>query len=515
VELRFAVRDTGIGIAPQTLDSLFQPFIQADSSTTRHYGGTGLGLSIVRRLVEMMGGKIGVESDVGKGSTFWFMLPMAYGRIPAAETTTRPLCAGRRVLVVDDNQTNRRVLQTQLSYAGYEVAAIGSGSEALATLKSALTAGMPFDLALIDFQMPDMDGGALGQSINADPHLSGTRVVLLTSMDQHGDLGRFAAMGFAGYLSKPVRSRDLLMCLQRVLSRQAKDWQLRTQPIVTANITLQSSGAGRFSGKVLLVEDNAVNQKVARRFLERMGCEVTVAGNGEEAIQVFNQGTFRLILMDVQMPVMDGYDASRQIRLLEDTDVRIPIVALTANAMAGQLERCVEAGMDALLTKPLNVERLEEVLDRFGLAANPHGILETGTLATLVSTPNLPAPVDMAQLHEMIDGDGQFAADLVQSYRFGSSQLLNEIRACVARGDRRELAHAIHQLAGASANVQALPLRELCAKLEQVTESVNAAEFARLFAEIASEVARVSDALTGVVTSSASAPILHSVNSCP
>jgi two-component system sensor histidine kinase/response regulator len=367
VQVRFEVRDTGIGIAGDILQSLFQPFMQADASTTRHYGGTGLGLSIVHRLVELMGGENGVESQVGKGSTFWFELPMTRAKATADDATARSATSGHRLLVVDDNETNRRVLQTQLAYAGYEVVLAGNGKDALAALRSGAAAGRPFDLALVDFKMPDMDGAVLGQAINADPFLSRTRVILLTSVDRHGDLARFAAMGFAGYLSKPLRSRELADCLERVLSRDAKDWRLQTQPMVTPSAALRSSKPGRFSGRVLLVEDNIVNQMVARRFLERLGCDVTVAENGEEAVRCFKQSAFRLVLMDVQMPIMDGYTATRQIRSLEDTYARIPIVALTANAMTGQLEQCVEAGMDALLTKPLNVERLEEALVRFGL----------------------------------------------------------------------------------------------------------------------------------------------------
>lgn len=377
VHVRFAVRDTGIGIAAETLESLFQPFTQADSSTTRHYGGTGLGLSIVSRLVEMMGGKTGVDSEVGKGSTFWFVLPMGYASPPAGGLL-RAVGTEGRVLVVDDNETSRRVLQTQLSITGYEVDVAGGAREALSALRAATAAARPFDVALIDFQMPDMDGGSLGRTINADPHLSRTRLILLTSMDRHGDLARFAAMGFAGCLSKPTRTRELLDCMEKVLTKNTRAWHLQTQPMATANAVLQRQRTHGFTARVLLVEDNPVNQKVARRFLERMGCDVTVAENGEEAVHAYERGGFQLILMDVQMPVMDGYTASRRIRGLENAQERIPIVALTADAMTGQLERCAEAGMDALLTKPLNVERLEEILERFGLAAATDDVPNSG-----------------------------------------------------------------------------------------------------------------------------------------
>jgi PAS domain S-box-containing protein len=365
--IRFEVRDTGIGVAPGAVDSLFQPFVQADVSTTRNFGGTGLGLSIVRRLVELMGGEVGVTSVVGEGSSFWFALPMqkvdAVDQAPAAPAAR----AGRRVLVVDDNETNRRVLATRLAHAGYEVALASSGREALVTLRLALAASRGFDLVLSDFQMPDMDGAMLGERINADPALSPTRVVLLTSIDRQGDLARFASLGFAGYLSKPIRARELLACLDKVFEHEAQAWHAQTHPIVTANSLTRDAADRPYSGKVLLVEDNVVNQKVAQRFLERLGCEVTLAENGQEAIDAWKKGQFRLVLMDVQMPLMDGYTATRQIRDLERGRMRTPIVALTANAMTGQLERCLQCGMDGLLTKPLEPERLEEVLDRFGL----------------------------------------------------------------------------------------------------------------------------------------------------
>jgi PAS domain S-box-containing protein len=495
VTLRFSVRDTGIGIAPDAVQGLFEPFVQADSSTTRHFGGTGLGLSIVRRLVQMMGGITDVESQLGKGSTFWFELPLTPVASPAADVRPPLGSAGRRILVVDDNETNRRVLLTQLSHAGYEVTLASGGREALATMRSAMGVNRAFDAVLADFQMPDMDGAMLGEQINADAHLSRARVVLLTSMDRHGDMGRFAAMGFAGYLSKPVKPRELLATLQQVLSHQAEEWHSRTHPIITLNVAQQSTRAKQFSGKVLLVEDNVVNQKVARRFLERMGCEVEVAENGAEAVRAFEGSTFRLILMDVQMPYMDGYEATERIRSLESAsgkaDARTPIVALTANAMSGQLERCLQVGMDASLTKPINVEQLEEMLRRFGLA-------DTGSVAEVPKPSGVaprPPPVDLLALNEMTGGDADFAADIARCYLDNSRELFAQIRACLACEDRRELVRMVHQLAGASANIHAVGLHELCLQLEESAPGAAAADLQSSVAAIGVELARVSAAL--------------------
>ena len=358
----FEVRDTGIGIADTALCKLFEPFTQADASTTRRFGGTGLGLSIVHKLVMLMGGELGVRSEVGRGSVFWFTLPLrvaSSGSVPIRRSATP---GGRRILVVDDNATNRRVLETQLTHAGYRVETAASGQQALQLLRrNAAT----FEAVLLDHQMPEIDGATLGDQIAKSKDIARTRLILLTSLDEARGPERFADVGFAACLPKPVRTRELLDCLERVLSHAAQEWHLRSQPIVTRTTLVADSTRPEFSGRVLLVEDNAINQRVAQRFLERLGCDVHVVADGAQACAAHAAGTYDLILMDMQMPVMDGIEATQRIREQEARDARTPIVALTADAMSGTLDKCLQAGMDDYLSKPLDAGRLAEILQRF------------------------------------------------------------------------------------------------------------------------------------------------------
>ncbi|HEX7114617.1 MAG TPA: PAS domain-containing protein [Steroidobacter sp.] len=484
---RFEVRDTGIGVPADKLDSLFQPFVQADSSTTRHFGGTGLGLSIVRRLVEMMGGEVGARSKVAEGSVFWFVLPLE----PVAANQPMPALDpdrfARRVLVIDDNETNRRVLAGQLMHAGYEVSLAAGGIEGISILRQAAAADHPFDVVLVDSQMQDMDGARLGERINADPELSRARIVMLTSMDRHGDIRHFASLGFAGYLTKPVRTRELLACLERVLACDSKEWHMQSQPIVTRGTLVSNEPPPRYSCNVLLVEDNAVNQKVAVRFLERMGCKVRVADNGAEGVRAYTEGKFDVVLMDLQMPVMDGLAATRRIRQIEHEGGRdqTPIVALTANAMMGQLERCLEAGMNGFLTKPLDISRLHETFDRLGLG-------KPGTVPTSshVQADRTPAPVDLARLNELTGGDAEFASELITTFTASGTQVLDEIAQALAAFDRPGLSRAAHKLKGASANVYADRLRGLCESLESQAAQVDQPRLHELIEQVRSEFAR-------------------------
>ncbi|HEY0683688.1 MAG TPA: response regulator [Steroidobacter sp.] len=492
--LHFEVRDTGIGIPRESLDKLFQPFIQADSSTTRRFGGTGLGLSIVRKLVEMMGGQTGAQSEVGKGSTFWFTLPVEE---PAGMLDFEPrrhaAHEGRRILLVDDNDTNRRVLSSQMVHAGYEVVTASHAHEALGVLRSGRGA---FDAVVLDYQMPDMDGAMLGEQIMKARDIPPTRLMLLTSLDRSGDMQRFADIGFSAYLTKPVRTRELLDCLNRALSREAEDWHMHSQPIITRGTLVANEVKRIYSGRVLLVEDNAINQRVARRFLERLGCEVHVVGDGKQAVETYERNSYGFILMDMQMPVMDGLEATQRIRQIEGEGRRTPIVALTANAMMGTLERCLEAGMDDYLTKPLDISRLQDVLDRF------MGAVSSDMEPTVVA----PMGRDLdnavkARLRDIAGDDTEFAAELVGAFIMGAEEAILEMRAAAHRHDLDQLARAAHKLKGAANNMHVDRLGLLSADVETRARGGGRNDWSEELKMISAEYERVSEHLRALLDS--------------
>jgi signal transduction histidine kinase/DNA-binding response OmpR family regulator len=359
VTLRFDIRDSGIGIPSDRLHTLFKPFSQVNASTTRRFGGTGLGLSIVKRLSEMMGGEAGVVSDEGSGSTFWFSVLFGVDTTnEASGESSRPLLSrlkGRRVLAVDDNATNRGIIKSQLAQYQIDVECVASAEEAWSVLMSAREAGQPFDVALIDRHLHDCDGADFGQRIALDAALKATRLIMLIANGRDEE-HPFMRLGCAASLTKPVSQRLLTDCLVTTLfgaATGARTAEQRTAP--------QAGSAHR----ILLAEDNLVNEKVACRTLEKLGFRVDVARNGRDAVDAWASGRFDLILMDCQMPVLDGYAAAREIRKRESAGQRIPIVALTAHAMKDHELDCKAAGMDDYITKPLDRERLKRCLNRY------------------------------------------------------------------------------------------------------------------------------------------------------
>jgi len=490
--VHFEVRDTGIGIAREVLDKLFQPFTQADASTTRRFGGSGLGLSIVRKLVDMMGGSSGAQSEAGRGSTFWFTLPMpvAEAQEPPATMLSQQLACGRRVLLVDDNDTNRRVLSGQMVQAGYEVETAADPYLAEQLLR---TASAPFDAVLLDLQMPGMDGAMLGERIMKAPDIAPTRLILLTSLDRPGDIQRFAEIGFSAYLTKPVRTAELLDCLHRVLSQAPHVWHMRSQPIITRGSLVAGESKKIYQGRVLLVEDNVINQRVASKYLERLGCEVRVVADGEQAVQAFTHATFDFILMDMQMPVMDGLEATRQIRAFESRNARLgrtPIVALTADAMQGTLERCLDAGMDDYLTKPLDIARLQAVLDQY-LAQ-----VKVPAAAHAAPAQDFEVQEIVARLGTIAgDDDPAFIAELVDTFISSGEPLLAEMRQAGMAEDCVRIAIAAHKFRGASVNLRIDRLAVLALQIELAARAEECGNGLRDIEHLAAEFSRLGCAL--------------------
>jgi two-component system, sensor histidine kinase and response regulator len=360
LNLHFMVTDTGIGIALEKQKIIFEPFSQADSSTTRKYGGTGLGLSISMRLIEMMGGRIWVESAVGQGSTFHFTAQFGVANNAAARPTlTDPAALENvRVLVVDDNATNRQILERTLSYWRMRPTSVSSAAAAFSQLREAQAAGVPFSLMLSDCHMPEVDGFMLVEQVQRSPDLAGLVTIMLTSGGQRGDGVRCKELGIAAYLIKPVLQADLLQALLKVLSAH----EGVAKP--TAVITRHTLREGRAPLRILLAEDNVVNQKVACRILENHGDIVVVAATGVQVLGMLEQQSFDLILMDAQMPQMDGFEATAAIRRLEQaTRTHIPIIAMTAHAMVGDRQRCLDAGMDGYIAKPVHAHELFDTIE--------------------------------------------------------------------------------------------------------------------------------------------------------
>ncbi|MBN1516323.1 response regulator [Candidatus Sumerlaeota bacterium] len=468
INLRFAVQDTGIGIPKDRMDRLFHPFSQVDASTTRMYGGTGLGLVISQKLVGMMGGRIEVQSEEGKGTTFQFIATFNQAKQPVKRNRLTPGdLRGARVLIVDDNNTNRRVLHQTLAAWGGLCEDAENGKEALRILQDHKEDSGYFRLAILDYMMPEMDGKELACRIRAMPPFHDLPLVLLTSMPMPGDAKKMAEVGFNAYLTKPFKRSAvydvLVMMLQegKMLERRIERQSLITQHTI--------SEARRNVARILVVEDNVVNQKLAVLLLEKIGLRCDVAANGLEAVEAVSSLPYDLVLMDCHMPELDGFEATRRIRKLETDQRRTPIVAMTADAMQGDREKCLGAGMDDYISKPIELMAFKRILEKF-LDDSNQDESECAEEENSSVESSQAAYVNMDRLKEIADGDLAFMAEIIELFEQDAPMRINVICSSFEQRDMALLQREAHSLKGASGSVCAETLQELAAKLQAASE---------------------------------------------
>ena len=477
--VRFAVKDTGIGIAADKLETIFEEFGQADESTTRKYGGTGLGLAIARRLVRLMDGDLTVTSAVGEGTEFAFSVPLAVdaGALRAPAPLPNQALAGRRVLVVDDSATNRRIVREMLSAAGLHVGEAADGEAGLEALQTAQRSGTPYDLAILDAQMPRLDGFALCAAIRAVPTIAETRLLMLTSSGARGDGQRCRDLGINGYLAKPASRTDLLDAVSVLLGMADV-----AAPIV---VTQHSIAESRPRLQILLAEDNAVNQEVAATMLRKRGHDVDVVGDGRAAVEAVARKRYDAVLMDIQMPEMDGFEATRQIRSTA-TGRHLPIIALTAHALSGERERCLAQGMSDYLTKPFKGH------DLFAIVEGRMGVV-TGEYLAEPPDQSQEAPADLdAFRREMRDAGVEEAVDaILDTFVQSAGERITALTAALASGELLAIKRAAHAFKSAAGTIGAKRLAALLQELETIAEAGDVAQARAMGARFAEESAAV------------------------
>ncbi len=507
VTLRCEVKDNGIGIAPAAQEKLFQAFTQADTSTTRRYGGTGLGLAICRSLVEMMGGKLGVESEPGKGSTFWFtaQLEKQSQSMQDALRTTIDI-AGSRALIVDDNATNREILHYQLLAWKIQNASTSGGAEALTMLREAASAGAPYNLVILDMQMPVMDGVMLARAIKSEPAIANIKLIMLSSLGEQLEQDELRSVGINACLVKPAKQSCLFNCIADALGVQHA-------PISAGLAVTESSAAPLVphKGQILLAEDNTINQDVALGQLDRLGYTADVAANGREVLESLDRKMYDIILMDCMMPEMDGYEATKKIRELERQNVngrqRMHIIAMTANAMLGDRDKCIAAGMDDYVSKPVQLAELRKAIEKWNGKANGHAPVNVSkppvpavplkvevppsAVESATTTTSTETPMDLERFAEVTGGKPEKIERLLNTFLTQSTEISQGLSIAIRCGSARDVRLLAHKFVGASASLGMVAIVPALSQLEQMGDSGTLDGATELFQEFSRQLERV------------------------
>ena len=507
--LHFAVSDTGIGISEEQRGRLFKPFSQVDASTTRTCGGTGLGLAISKKLVEMMDGRIDVESKKGQGSTFWFTALFEKQGCAQGDQFTIPAnIEGKRVLVVDDNAINREIFSAYFKSLKCELSATASALEALKLMESAAKNRTAYHLAIIDHLMPGMGGDELAKSIKANPDLRDTKLIMLSSRDLHGDSAMAKQLGYDAYLTKPIKRKELLDRIQEVLGHDV--FATKTAPQSSLTFHRGPEESPRIDASILVAEDNSINLKVALNILEKFGCRADAVANGQEAVEAFNINDYDIILMDVQMPVMDGLSATKEIRAIESErshkrrkkDSRTIIIAMTANAMKGDRKVCLDAGMDDYLAKPVNSDVLLAKLQKWLPAGEQ--TLKTEPLDPTVLTPP-SAKADEAAISFDLQGalvramgDVSFLKMMLTEFQRKKENYLQQCSEAITACDPTKLKFEAHSLKGAAANLGLNNISKTALALEKIGDGQNLSAASTVMEELHAHFHQLDGFLSGM-----------------